>query len=67
MYLHYVIIICFKYSYEGFTCDSLHGDKAQNLRTRVLDRFRSGNIRVLVATDVAGRGLDVKVREFLFC
>lgn len=43
----------------GIASDSIHGNKAQNQRRRALDRFRSGNARVLVATDVAARGLDV--------
>lgn len=51
---------------RGFAADSLHGDKAQASRSRVLDRFRSGHIKVLVATDVAGRGLDVKVNICLY-
>lgn len=46
--------------YEGFKVASLHGDMAQGSRSRVLDLFRSGRIRILIATDVAGRGLDVK-------
>jgi len=37
----------------------LHGNKSQNARTRALDSFKRGNARVLVATDVAARGLDV--------
>jgi ATP-dependent RNA helicase RhlE len=37
----------------------MHGDKTQAERTRALDDFRNGKIRVLVATDVAQRGLDV--------
>jgi len=38
---------------------SIHGDMAQNVRDRVMQRFRSVKIRVLVATDVMGRGIDV--------
>ncbi|QOJ13727.1 MAG: DEAD/DEAH box helicase [Planctomycetia bacterium] len=44
---------------NGVSADAIHGNKAQNQRTRALDRFRSGAARVLVATDVAARGLDV--------
>jgi ATP-dependent RNA helicase RhlE len=38
---------------------AIHGNKSQNARVRALDQFRSGAIRVLVATDVAARGIDV--------
>ena len=37
----------------------LHGNKAQNARVRALDAFRSGQVRILVATDIAARGIDV--------
>jgi superfamily II DNA/RNA helicase len=39
--------------------ESLHGGKRQNKRTRIIEKFKNGNIDVLVATDVASRGLDV--------
>jgi len=39
--------------------DSIHGDKSQSARVRALEGFRSGRIRVLVATDIAARGIDV--------
>ncbi|MEZ6210853.1 MAG: DEAD/DEAH box helicase [Phycisphaerales bacterium] len=39
--------------------DAIHGNKSQNARTRALDAFRSGRTAVLVATDVAARGIDV--------
>jgi len=38
---------------------AIHGNKAQNARTRALDGFRNGEIQVLVATDIAARGIDV--------
>jgi ATP-dependent RNA helicase DeaD len=44
---------------RGFAVDRLHGDLNQTLRDRVMKNFRSGNVEVLVATDVAARGLDV--------
>ena len=43
----------------GITATAIHGNKAQNQRERALAAFRSGRMRVLVATDVAARGLDV--------
>ena len=43
----------------GIACAAIHSDKTQNQRTRALDGFRRGDIRVLVATDIASRGIDV--------
>ena len=48
---------------EGYSVDSLHGDKSQALRERTMDRFRKGRIQIMVATDVASRGLDVKASD----
>jgi ATP-dependent RNA helicase DDX5/DBP2 len=45
---------------DGFAVDSLHGDRAQWERTKVIGAFKQGTLRLLVATDVAARGLDVK-------
>lgn len=44
----------------GMCVDTMHGNKSQNYRQRVLKNFRSGKTDVLVATDVAARGIDVK-------
>jgi len=44
---------------RGYTADRLHGDMTQQMRERVLARFREGTIEILIATDVAARGLDV--------
>lgn len=44
---------------RGYAADRLHGDLNQMMRERVMRNFRSGNVEVLVATDVAARGLDV--------
>ncbi|TVY04116.1 DEAD/DEAH box helicase [Cohnella terricola] len=44
---------------RGYACDGLHGDLSQNQRDAVMRKFRDGSIDILVATDVAARGLDV--------
>ncbi len=44
---------------RGVSAQCIHGDIQQRLREKVLDQFRSGALRVLVATDVAARGLDI--------
>ncbi len=44
---------------ENLPSDAIHGDKSQAARTRALAAFKSGKIQVLVATDVASRGIDV--------
>jgi ATP-dependent RNA helicase RhlE len=44
---------------QGIAADAIHGDKSQQQRTEALEAFKSGKIRVLVATDVAARGLDI--------
>ncbi|GAB4547990.1 MAG: DEAD/DEAH box helicase [Anaerolineales bacterium] len=46
-------------SSRGFPAEALNGDLEQNAREQILNRFRSGQIKVLVATDVAARGLDI--------
>lgn len=45
---------------KGFLTDAIHGDKSQGARQRALDSFRSGKLPVLIATDVAARGIDVR-------
>lgn len=43
----------------GFTVAGLHGDLSQDARFKALDAFKEGKVNVLVATDVAARGLDI--------
>jgi ATP-dependent RNA helicase RhlE len=47
-------------SREGVQADAIHGNKSQNARTRALADFKAGEMRVLVATDIAARGLDIE-------
>ncbi len=44
---------------KGLKADSIHGNKTQGRRQKALDMFKKGITRVLVATDVAARGLDI--------
>ena len=44
---------------EGIAAHAIHGDKAQSHRQRTLDEFRTGRAEILVATDIAARGIDV--------
>jgi ATP-dependent RNA helicase RhlE len=44
---------------DGIRCAAIHGNKSQGARTRALDDFKDGRIQVLVATDIAARGLDI--------
>jgi ATP-dependent RNA helicase RhlE len=44
---------------SGVKTDLIHGNKSQNYRNKALDKFKRGNVQVLVATDVAARGIDV--------
>ena len=45
---------------DGITAAAIHGNKSQGARTRALSNFKAGEVRVLVATDIAARGLDIK-------
>jgi ATP-dependent RNA helicase RhlE len=46
-------------SSSGIPAEAIHANKSQNNRTRTMEGFRAGNLRVLVATDLAARGIDV--------
>src|SRR6516162_9509546 len=52
---------------HGFDAAALHGDMPQPKRTETLERFRKGEIRLLVASDVAARGLDIQGLSHVFC
>lgn len=49
-----------KLAKRGITAEVFHGDKAQGARSRVLESFKAGEIQVLIATDIAARGLDIE-------
>ena len=51
---------------RGITCEAIHGDIQQSVREKPLGRFRRGELRVLVATDVAARGLDIDDVDVVF-
>ncbi|MGQ5524650.1 DEAD/DEAH box helicase [Chitinimonas sp. PSY-7] len=50
---------------DGFNCEAIHGDRSQQSRLETLAAFKEGTLRVLVATDVAARGLDVSELPFV--
>ena len=50
----------------GFAASSIHGNKSQGQRSRALTEFREGKVRVLVATDVAARGIDIPGVEYVY-
>jgi len=51
--------ICDRIGRAGISSEQIHGNKSQAARNRALDRFKQGKIKVLVATDIAARGIDV--------
>ena len=50
---------------NGFKADELHGDKSQSDRTGALERFKNKEVKILVATDLAARGLDIDSLDFV--
>ncbi|MBV8089953.1 MAG: DEAD/DEAH box helicase [Alphaproteobacteria bacterium] len=52
---------------HGFDAAALHGDMPQAKRTETLERFKKGEVRLLVASDVAARGLDIEGLSHVFC
>lgn len=51
--------VCLDLQDRGYICNRIHGDIAQNNRTRIMEKYRQGKFDVLVATDVMARGIDV--------
>src|SRR2546423_14537903 len=51
---------------QGYSADRLHGDMSQNMRDRVMGKFRKSGLEFLVATDVAARGIDVDDVQVVF-
>lgn len=56
---HRVSKLCIKLNKAGIPAEQIHGNKSQNARQSALKAFKQGRVRVLVATDVASRGLDI--------
>ena len=52
--------LCRHLTADGFQVEAIHGNKSQSARTRSLQDFKSGRTRILVATDIAARGLDIE-------
>ncbi len=51
--------LCDDFQREGADCECIHGDIRQNLREKTMQRYRDGKLAILIATDVASRGIDV--------
>ena len=51
--------LCDDFQRAGLDCECIHGDIRQNLREKTMQRYREGSLPILVATDVASRGIDV--------
>jgi len=52
---------------NNFTVSAMHGDMNQTDRDKVMEDFRSGSTRVLIATDIWGRGIDVQQVSLVIC
>jgi len=57
--------LCRELQYHQFSANAIHGDKEQRQRDRIMGEFKSGATSVLIATDVAQRGLDIKDVKFV--
>ncbi len=58
--------VCAFITEAGMTAEALHGNKSQGQRERALEAFRAGEVQVLVATDIAARGIDVDTVTHVF-
>ncbi len=58
--------VCAFIAEAGVTAEALHGNRSQGQRERALDAFRAGAVQVLVATDIAARGIDVETVTHVF-
>ncbi len=58
--------VCAFLAGEGIAAEALHGNRSQGQRERALDAFRAGAVQVLVATDIAARGIDVETVTHVF-
>ena len=63
---HVVDIVAKSLAKHGFNAAPLHGDLDQSVRTKTLEHFRSGEVTILVASDVAARGLDIPATSHIF-
>lgn len=57
--------LCTKMEKSGITAAAIHGNKSQGARTKALAGFKNGSIRVLVATDIAARGIDIPLLPYV--
>ncbi|GGD26542.1 DEAD/DEAH box helicase [Hyunsoonleella pacifica] len=57
--------LCEKMVKAGITAAAIHGNKSQGARTKALSGFKNGRVRVLVATDIAARGLDIPLLPYV--
>ncbi|MEG2119257.1 MAG: DEAD/DEAH box helicase [Pseudoflavonifractor sp.] len=63
---HMVDELCEKLGHKGFAVEGIHGDLKQSQRTSVMNSFKGGKTALLIATDVAARGIDVNDIDYVF-
>ncbi|MCF6455608.1 DEAD/DEAH box helicase [Pseudoalteromonas sp. MMG024] len=62
---HYADELAKELNKDGLPTTAIHGDKSQGARNKALEQFRAGELRVLVATDVAARGIDIPSLDYV--